>query len=370
MNSTKQSLGRPKGAATTEKLVVLLLGFMIIVPALVVFGPILTEKMALVNEMLGGTAPTDTLANRTPEAPASNALLYVLGFGGVTGVFFITFVAPLLFPRARRTRQEIINDLAEKFEFLQPLADPDLGREHELAQMRGVADELRSMEAHKESALQIESQDYANMAMPDEQTISRDALDAPRPAWSSARHPDGVGAPDATDAPPSLSLGGGFLDDDATVDLEDGPMQRVVAPSEDETMVASRVSTSPADASLMTSIPADQFPGRRVNNPNEAVDAPDSGHFASAPETGAHRAEGPRTQRRGKIEAMPDAHNYEPDAETLARPALDRSLLNRDVPVEKSHELDPLDPTLMGNQRAADDPDATTRPHTAFHHED
>ncbi len=351
MTSLYELLRRPRGAATTEKLVVMMLGFMIIIPAIVVFGPILVEKVSFINEMLGGTPSTDTLANRTPETPTSNALLYVLGFGAVTGVFFVTFVAPLLFPRARRTRQEMINALAEKFEFLEPLADRSLNREAELAELRHVADELRARDAHLEGALEVESLDYANMAAPDDQTVTRDMPDAPSPAWASAPQP------------PANNLGHSNSDDEITVDIDDRPP--VHASPEDPTVVAQ----APADASLVTSLPAEQFPGRRVGNPGGAgaINGPDSGQYAlGGPRTNRHLA-APSTSQSGKLEAVGPRDNYEPDAETLARPALDRSLLQNRDEVEEENSLKA---TIPGKQRAPDDPDATTQTRAHFRGDD
>lgn len=346
-------LSKPVGAALTEKLVVLLLGVMLIVPAFVIFGPILVEKFAFLNEMLGGAPQVATLADRpaaqTQSTPWAGIMLTLF-----LSAFFVVFVTPLLFPRARKTRQEFINRLAERLTFLEPLADGSASRDAELAELRAIAGELKSEQAHAESALKIEAQDLGRVAGSGDETVTREALNrspSPVPQHHTPRPVQPVG-----------------VDEDETLVAT---LDRV--PRKNRSIL-----DEPAtDASLLTSLPADQFPGRRVNQSggqgaHDSFAGPDSGAYAlDPPQTGAHDVSGglaaPHT---GRIAIGDSAAGFEPDAETVARPALDRRLLQKSAPEDKTQEFDPMASTLMGEQRSSDDPDATTEPHQAFYFED
>ena len=77
-----------RGSATTEKLVMMLLGIMIIVPALLIFGPIVEAKFAFVVEALGGPA-ANSIQAREARAPGSDKWLYVVLFTAISAVFSV-----------------------------------------------------------------------------------------------------------------------------------------------------------------------------------------------------------------------------------------------------------------------------------------
>ncbi len=171
-------VARQRGAATTEKLVLVLFGVLIIVPMLMLFGPVLQHKMALAVSMLGGPAP-DSIAAREARPASTNTLLYVVLFSGISLAFSTVFVFPLLFRRLRIRRQVIINELAERFPFLEPLSDRSLEFERNMNELKDLANEVRDIEPPRANALQVAAPDLGRSASPADVTMSNDMLALP-----------------------------------------------------------------------------------------------------------------------------------------------------------------------------------------------
>jgi len=171
-------VARQRGAATTEKLVLVLFGVLIIVPMLMLFGPVLQHKMALAVSMLGGPAPY-SIAAREARPASTNTLLYVVLFSGISLAFSTVFVFPLLFRRLRIRRQVIINELAERFPFLEPLSDRSLEFERNMNELKDLANEVRDIEPPRANALQVAAPDLGRSASPADVTMSNDMLALP-----------------------------------------------------------------------------------------------------------------------------------------------------------------------------------------------
>ncbi|MEZ4460156.1 MAG: hypothetical protein R3E66_10575 [bacterium] len=153
----------------------MLLGIMIIVPALLIFGPIVEAKFAFVVEALGGPA-ANSIQAREARAPGSDKWLYVVLFTAISAVFSIVFVFPLLFKRARVRRQVIINDLAERFPFLEPLADRSHEFEANMRELKMLADEVRDIEPPRATSLQVAAPDLGRSASPADVTMTNDMM--------------------------------------------------------------------------------------------------------------------------------------------------------------------------------------------------
>lgn len=169
---------RQRGAATTEKLVLLLFGVLIVVPMVLLFGPILQHKMAIAVSALGGPAP-DSIAAREARPESTNTLLYVVLISGVSLAFSTVFVFPLFFRRLRIRRQVIINQLAERLPFLEPLTDRSLEFERNMHELKDLANEVRDIEAPRATALQVAAPDLGRSASPADVTMSNEMPSLP-----------------------------------------------------------------------------------------------------------------------------------------------------------------------------------------------
>ncbi len=169
---------RQRGAATTEKLVLLLFGVLIVVPMVLLFGPILQQKMAIAVSALGGPAP-DSIAAREARPESTNTLLYVVLISGVSLAFSTVFVFPLFFRRLRIRRQVIINELADRFPFLEPLTDRSLEFERNMHELKDLANEVRDIEAPRASSLQVAAPDLGRSASPADVTMSNEMPSLP-----------------------------------------------------------------------------------------------------------------------------------------------------------------------------------------------
>lgn len=164
----------------TEKLIVVLFAILLVGGALMVFGPMLSAKYQIVATMLGSEPePMRTLADgKIIEPEGTNPIWYVIFTFGVVA-FFAVFIAPMLFPRARRTRQAVILDLLERMPWLAPLIDADMLADEKLGELRGLAAEVNALEKHKEKALDIQPHDFGKMALPSEQTVDASFSEMP-----------------------------------------------------------------------------------------------------------------------------------------------------------------------------------------------
>ena len=166
-------LRNARGAAMTEKLFVLLFAAVLVGGFVALFGPTLAAKFGVVNAALGGGSQTPTLADPVVRESSSNALMYV-AFAMVAAIFFALFVTPLLFPRARRARQRVLVELAERWPFLTPLIDPDALADEGMEELRAIARDAKRFEQHKSQALEIASIDFGRQADPLDATIISD----------------------------------------------------------------------------------------------------------------------------------------------------------------------------------------------------
>ncbi len=388
----RRSLARQRGATVTEKLVVILMGLMIIVPAIAFLGPMLQQKFEFVNTMLGGQPHVETLANRPVEQESSNIGLYVLVFVTMLGGFFAVFVAPLLFPRARMTRQDVINFMAEKLPFLEPLADWHAQGMEELYKLN---EELKAQP--KDGALQIKSRDLGAQADPNEMTAPRDALKAPEAAAYLYDQPPMASPPPAEASPlnelPEMPTVGGGTDDSATLDWQADQVSDLRRQLHEQGPLHTRPSMDQddPDVSLLTSIPIEQVDPKGERNVSSQRLLPRRGSSHNAPNTGANPAvpitganpavpntgANPAVHRpiTGANPAIPNhgsSSGYpidpiDPDA-TLARdiqrpnlPQLDRIVPTDDDETTVNAAADTLRGTIKDG-RDADDPDATTNP--------
>lgn len=173
-------LHRRHGAAMVEKLLVILFASVLVGGAIMVFGPTLAKKYSFAAKMLNmEEEPTRTLADGPArDRSGTNPIWYVVFTFGVIA-FFAVFLAPMLFPRARRTRQLILLDLAERFPVLTPLIDPDMRADAKLDELRGLAQEVNELGAHRAGALDIQPHDYGKMALPSEQTVDASFSEMP-----------------------------------------------------------------------------------------------------------------------------------------------------------------------------------------------
>lgn len=175
MSSLTTWLRRRRGAALTEKLFVLLFAVVLVGGAIMLFGPMLTAKYEFAASMLGGSAdPTPTLADPRPDRDTgTNPLWYVLFVLAAAG-FFVAFVTPMIFPRARSRRNLVLVELVDRFPFLTPLIDPDALADDNMEELRRLADEAKAREQHRENALEIVPADFARMADPSDATVDSD----------------------------------------------------------------------------------------------------------------------------------------------------------------------------------------------------
>lgn len=172
-------MGRRHGATATETLLVVLFAAVLIGGALMVFGPTLAKKYTFAAKMMGvEDAPRATMADAQVRRSTTNPLWYVL-YTALVVIFFAAFIAPMLFPRARHTRQEIIFMFAERFPILQPLIDRDAMVERGMGELRGLAAEVNALERHKAKALDIQPHDFGKMALPSEQTVDASFSEMP-----------------------------------------------------------------------------------------------------------------------------------------------------------------------------------------------
>lgn len=195
----------------TEKLVVVLFAFLLVGGAMVVFGPTLAAKYEFAAKLLGADEPVRTLADPVAvERGGVHPFWYVvfaLGLGG----FFLVFVTPLLFPRARRTRQQILVELAERWPVLTALIDPDKLADENMKELRAIAADAKRFEKHLEQALEIMPSDLARQADPNEATVDTDGVefDLPPVEYLTGRGPavtpDDLAAADAAGADPEAT---------------------------------------------------------------------------------------------------------------------------------------------------------------------
>ena len=215
MRRTTKWLRKAQGAATTEKLLVILFAIVLVGGAVMVFGPTLAAKYAIVGKILGGgEQKVATLADPTYVREGPNPIWYVLFTFGAAG-FFGAFVAPLLFPRARHTRREILVGAVDRFPFLAPLINREALLEANMDELRGLRDEVNALHKHREGALEIQPHDFGKMALPSEQTVDAsfaemldideivEAAEAGRkPVRKKARRPSMESGTETVDAEP------------------------------------------------------------------------------------------------------------------------------------------------------------------------
>jgi hypothetical protein len=361
-----------RGAATTEKLLVLLFGIVLVGGAFMVFGPMLAKKYAFVAEMIGGE-PTPTLADgRVRDDGDTNAIWYVVFAFGAT-VFFLGFMGPLLFPRARQTRARILNDLADRFPVLTPLASPEARTAEGMDELRHLADEVNAMGQKRESALEIKPSDFGQMASPVDATMDGGAavnLPPPPEDFGTSRNPavDPVDTEAPTD-PRQLALG--RPDDEATVNVE--PLSTRLGRSDDDDEIPFDA-VSPDAKPQMRPDPRN----RRNSGANRSVGQPRSGDSTTVDvdsgENEAARVGGDKLvadvlRKSGAFGtaagdsdetiirtsgALGAVGGPEPDAPTQLRDALTADEIRR------QRGMSP-DATLPAEVRQPDDPDATTQ---------
>lgn len=371
-------LAGARGAATTEKLVVLLFAILLVGGGAMVFGPMLAKKYSFVAEMIGGE-PTPTLADGgTYHEEGTNPIWYVL-FTILTTIFFLGFVGPMLFPRARDTRARVLNGLADRFPVLSPLISTDARVDHGMDDLRHLADEVNAMAQKKKGdALEIKPSDFGQMASPVDATMDGGPVKLPPPpedfgtSRSPAVNPASSGA--ATD-PHQLILGSGD-EDEATVSVEphasgpddDGIPFDAVSPEAKPQMrpdprkhrysVGQRRpgSTPQRDESTTVDIdtPQEQSPG--VGGDRLVADIlRQSGAFGAA----AGDSDATIIRTSGQLDAVGDA---DPDAPTQLRDALSRE----DIRQSRQNRAVNPDATLPAEVRQPDDPDATTQNYQSF----
>lgn len=134
-----------RGAATTEKLVVMLGVTALLIGASALFGDVLTSKFAVVIEALGGPA-ADSLAARESRSSDSNGF-WVLVFVLVSLGFSIFFLGPLLLPKLRLKRQVAINSVADKVPVMEVFADRSQEFQVQMQELRGLAREVQAAAA-------------------------------------------------------------------------------------------------------------------------------------------------------------------------------------------------------------------------------
>lgn len=129
-----------RGAASVEKLMVMLLAICFFGAIIAVLGPTLAAKYEWAANLLSFGGKT-TIAQREAiqrVEPEQSIGLYVFLF--ITLVVVIGgFIVPILFPRAHRARSAFIQKVARKNKFLAQLADVSLSGEYSIAELRSLA---------------------------------------------------------------------------------------------------------------------------------------------------------------------------------------------------------------------------------------
>jgi hypothetical protein len=333
-------LGGARGAATTEKLVVLLFAIVLIGGGMMVFGPVLAKKYSLVAEMLGAEPePARTLADGRPyEGDGTNPIWYVVFAVGVS-VFALGFAGPLLFPRARKTRARMLHDLGERLPFLAPLVRAE-SHAHGMQELRGLADELEGPQQGR-GALEIKPRDFGQMASPADATLDGGAaVDLPAPPQDFGTKRSGAGGIDDFG---QLALGQG--DDEATVNVDPEPSHLDDGIPFDAVSPSAKPQMRPDPRTRRKS--SDQM-AADILRQSEAL-----GVAADADATIVRDVEVKPVQRAGA----------DPDAPTHVRNALSRNETRR------SRKSNP-DATLPAEIRRADDPDATTQTYSSYDSKD
>lgn len=279
-------LSRQRGSAITEKLLVLVLTVMLVVPALLLFGPMVQQKFAVVVEALGGPAANSIAAREARTGPSDTALWVVL-FSALSLGFSIVFVGPMFFRRMHVRRQVIINELAERFPFLEPLADRSIAFEKNMRELKMLADEVRDIEPARASALQVAAPDLGRAASPADVTMSNEMM--PLVADTSNEHtiPGSMVTPQVLRNTPMAGLPvaarptGPVMDAWAPRPVRPAPApvpMRSAAPldlpsfapiAHDEDHIAT---IDVSDPSLMTSVPMSEFRDRlRGIDPDQTI---------------------------------------------------------------------------------------------------
>lgn len=367
MNRLTTWLVQRRGAATTEKLLVLLVAIVLIGGALMVFGPELMAKYQFAADALGAEqAPAHTLADGpVPEEGEGIAPIWYVVFMCLGTAFFLGLISPLLFPRARHTRQRLLGDLAERFPVLTPLVDRDMRAERGMGELRELAQEVNDLERHKSQALDIRPLDLAQRALPVDETVDADfsempEVDVPTAGPHMPRRTGGQGAA-------SLQLGSHTDEDEPTHSVK--PLSRrlaAVAGDDDIPFDAVSPSVKPQMAPLH---PDDE--GATVIKTDGAtesttldVESPDDleGDALAADILRRSRAfgaldEDPDATIVNDAGAIPSVGSADPEAPTRLRKALDPANVR---------DATSVDETAPAGVRDAGDPDATTRDYNSY----
>lgn len=177
-----------RGAATTEKLVVMLGIAALLIGAFALFGDVLASRFGAVIEALGGP-PADSLAARESRSSSSNGF-WVLVFVVVSLGFSIFFLGPLLLPKLRLKRQAAINSMADKVPIIEAFADRSQEFQVQMQELRGLAREVQARSASNDPDATMNPNSVSNpvklradslqplvpVAADDSATINREAL--------------------------------------------------------------------------------------------------------------------------------------------------------------------------------------------------
>lgn len=284
-----------RGAATTEKLVVLLGVIVLVVGAYALFGDFLYQKYASVVVALGGNTPVETLATREAEGSGPN-IIWVILFVAASLAFSIFVAGPALLPKLRLKRQATVNTMADRIPVLEPFADRSQEFEVQMKDLRKLAAEVKAQPTPVEGPI---TTDRRHKAYHLEQTM----VDGVRPLDPDATIGAQIDLP--TIAPltsddsatisrpktnPAVDLGWAATpmsaDDSATINREDKaplfldppePVHSVnwhelpTGPRSDEIPTAplsDDIPTIPDDSAVFSSVPLDEFRKQADQDPD------------------------------------------------------------------------------------------------------
>lgn len=183
------------------------MGLMLAGAAVAVLAPGLTEMAMKALAPLG--------VEFSPDAPneSTNAGWYVL-FAFLAVGFVGVFVAPLLFPKARESRESVISNMSGTFPVLQVFLDQDKQVDAGMNELRQLGDEVKRMQGTPMAGLAAVPKpgedgpivvDGSGIGASEEPTISRNTPDFGTPAVPSSQPDYRTGKEAAIAAVPSLA---------------------------------------------------------------------------------------------------------------------------------------------------------------------